>query len=44
VGYKVVVELGDVYQNALQTYESVIAAGVTENIWQRHIKPIFLGY
>jgi len=43
-GYKVAVELGAVYQNALQTYESVIAAGVTENIWQRHIKPIFLGY
>jgi hypothetical protein len=43
VGYKVAVELGSEYIGALEKYEDVIAKNVTENIFERHIKPIFIG-
>ncbi len=43
VGYKVAAEMGDEYSNALEKYEDVIAGNVTENIFERHIKPIFIG-
>ena len=43
VGYKVAAEMGDEYSNALEKYEDVIAQNVTENIFERHIKPIFIG-
>jgi len=43
VGYKVAAELGDEYIHALERYEDVIAKHVTENIYQRHIVPVFLG-
>ncbi len=42
VGYKIAAELGDRYLNALKKYEDVIAENVTTNIFERHIKPIFL--
>ena len=41
VGYKVAAELGSEYINALEEFEPVIAEHVTENIFERHIKPIF---
>ena len=43
VSYKVAAELGNEYLNAVKKHEKIIAKGVTENIYQRHIKPIFLG-
>ena len=42
VSYKVAAELGDEYLNALEKHQQVIAEGVTENIYSRHIKPIFI--
>jgi hypothetical protein len=42
VGYKVAAELGDEYINALEKYEDVISAHVTENIYEKHIEPVFL--
>lgn len=42
VGYKVAAELGSEYIDALEKYEDVIAEHVTENIFQRHIKPVFI--
>lgn len=43
VGYKVAAQKGSEFTNALKKHESIIAAHVTENIYQRHIKPIFMG-
>ncbi|MFQ5795126.1 MAG: tagaturonate epimerase family protein [Candidatus Bipolaricaulia bacterium] len=42
VGYKVAAEMQDEYLNVLKQYEQTIAQNVTENIYQRHIKPIFI--
>jgi len=42
VGYKIAAELGADYTNALEKYETVIAENVTQNIYVRHIKPIFI--
>jgi hypothetical protein len=41
VGYKVASELGDQYADALETNAAVIAACVTENIYERHVIPLF---
>lgn len=40
VGYKVAAEMGRNYLNALKEYADVIGPNVTENIYERHIKPI----
>ena len=42
VGYKVASEMGDRYQQALRDHETVIASHVTENLWERHIKRLFI--
>ena len=42
VGYKVAAEMSNRYLDALGTYEDVIADNVTENIYQRHIRPLLL--
>lgn len=42
-GYKVAAEFGDTYFNALNKYRDIIAKNVTENIFERHIKPLFIG-
>jgi hypothetical protein len=41
VGYKVASEMGSEYIDALEKYEVLIADHVTENIFERHIRPIF---
>jgi hypothetical protein len=41
VGYKVAAEMGRNYLDALKEYADVIGQNVTENIYERHIKPIF---
>lgn len=43
VGYKIAAELGARYLDALAQFEPVIAKNVTENLWDRHIRPVFLG-
>ena len=42
VGYKVAAEMGTRFFDALDKYEDIIAQNVTENIYARHIKPLFL--
>lgn len=43
VGFKVAAAMGERYRSALQENEAVIARNVTTNLFDRHIKPIFLG-
>jgi len=42
VGYKVAAELGDRYYDALERFEVDVSRNVTENLWARHIKPLFV--
>jgi hypothetical protein len=42
-GYKVAAEYGDTYFNALNKFSDIIGKNVTENIFKRHIKPLFIG-
>jgi len=42
VAYKVAAEMGARFSDALGQYEDVIAQNVTENIYERHIKPVFM--
>ena len=41
VGFKIAAEMGVAYTEALKENEKIIAKNVTENIWKRHILPIF---
>jgi hypothetical protein len=43
VAYKVAAELGDRYFDALDANEAVVARHVTDNIYERHLLPIFGG-
>jgi hypothetical protein len=43
VGFKVAAKMGDKYLNALEANEEIVAKNVTTNLFDRHIKPIFLG-
>jgi hypothetical protein len=43
VGFKVAAKMGDRYLNALEANEEVVARNVTTNLFERHIKPLFLG-
>jgi hypothetical protein len=43
VGYKVAAKMGNRYLDMLSTYETAIARNVTENLFVRHIQPLFLG-
>jgi len=42
VGYKVAAELGDEFYDALVKYAEVIGENVLENIYERHIKRLFI--
>lgn len=42
VGFKVAAKMGDQYLNLLSKFKSSIAKNVTENLFERHIKPLFL--
>jgi hypothetical protein len=42
VGYKIAVELGDEYKKALDTYRTQIENNVKNNIFERHLKLLFL--
>lgn len=43
VGYKVAAKMGDRYLKMLETCEPAVAKNVTENLYQRHVKPLFIG-
>jgi tagaturonate epimerase len=43
VGFKMAAKMGQRYLNLLDQYETVIAKNVTGNLYERHIKPVFLG-
>jgi hypothetical protein len=44
VGFKVAAKLGHRYLDLLESNEEIIARNVTENLFARHIGPVFLGY
>jgi tagaturonate epimerase len=43
VGYKVAAKLGDRYLDMLKQCEPTVSKNVTENLYERHIKPLFIG-
>ena len=43
VGFKVAAKMGRRYLDLLEGNEAVIAKNVTENLFDRHIAPVFLG-
>ena len=42
VGYKVAAQMGNRYYDALKTFETDVSRNVTENLWERHLKPLFV--
>src|SRR5271154_2314133 len=43
VGFKVAAKMGDRYIKALEANEDVVAKNVTDNLYDRHICPVFIG-
>jgi hypothetical protein len=43
VGFKVAAKMGPRYLGLLESNEAIIARNVTENLYDRHIAPVFLG-
>lgn len=43
VGFKIAAKMGPRYLQLLEANEAVIAKNVTENLYDRHIAPVFLG-
>ena len=43
VGFKVAAKMGERYLKALEENEDTVAHNVTTNLFERHIRPIFLG-
>jgi len=42
VGYKIAAQMGERYVKMLESCREPIARNVTENLYQRHIRPLFL--
>jgi hypothetical protein len=42
VGYKIAAQKGPRFLEAVSTHEKVVARNVTENLFERHLKPLFL--
>jgi hypothetical protein len=42
VGYKVAAKMGERYLDALKQNESFVSKNVTENLYDRHLKPLFV--
>jgi hypothetical protein len=43
VGYKVAAKMGNRYLDMLVACETSVARNVTENLYERHLKPLFIG-
>jgi hypothetical protein len=44
VGFKVAAKMGKRYLDALDANEEIVARNVTTNLYERHIRPIFIGH
>lgn len=42
VGFKVAAQMGEQYLRAVEAHEETIARNVTGNLWDRHLKPLFV--
>ncbi len=42
VGFRVAAEMGDEYVHALERHKDVVGRNVTENLWKRHVAPLFV--
>jgi hypothetical protein len=42
VGYKIAAKMGDRYLNALKKHRAFVSKNVTENLYERHLKPLFV--
>jgi hypothetical protein len=43
VSFRVAAEMGEEYLDALARNREVVAQNVTENLWRRHLRPLFVG-
>ena len=43
VGYKVAAKMGERYLKMLEACEPAVARNVTENLYERHLRPLFIG-
>jgi hypothetical protein len=43
VSFKIAAKMGNRYLHALKKHEAVVAKNVTENLFERHMKPLLLG-
>jgi hypothetical protein len=43
VGYKIAAKMGNRYLDALEKHEESVAKNVTANLYERHMKPLFVG-
>ncbi len=43
VGFKVAAKMGDRYLRMLKECEDTVAKNVTENLYERHLRPLFIG-
>ena len=43
VGYKIAAKMGSRYLDILRACEESVSRNVTENIYERHIRPLFFG-
>jgi hypothetical protein len=43
VGFKIAAKKGDRYLAALKKHEAFVSKNVTENLFERHLKPLFIG-
>jgi tagaturonate epimerase len=43
VGFKVAAKMGQRYLEALERNEEIVGRNVTENLFERHIRPVFIG-
>ncbi len=43
VGYKIAAQMGERYLEALEACKASVSRNVTENLYERHLKPLFLG-
>jgi len=43
IGYKVAAEAGKRYQDLLRRHEQIVSENVLQNIYERHLVPLFIG-
>lgn len=43
VSFKIAAQAGARYTNLLEANEAIVARQVTENIYERHMRPLFIG-